>query len=176
MKKAFTLIEVNLAMMIMAGGILSVVGLYAFGFRESRQSREDVTAASLADAVLSPIAMAASATNVKWSAFRDLPNFPGNKGWGEFIEQQSGVIKQDPYRDVSSWLSRLSADTDDYPDLNQAISAVQSVGMTCGIVITHEKDSPIVSIGLRIVDREKVGTLMAMPLFFTEAKFQGVPE
>ena len=42
---AFTLIEVNLAMLIMAGGILSVVGLYALGFRENRQGREDVAAA-----------------------------------------------------------------------------------------------------------------------------------
>ena len=47
MKKAFTLIEVNLAMLIMAGGILSIVGLYAFGFRENRHSRLSPTASSL---------------------------------------------------------------------------------------------------------------------------------
>ena len=54
MKKAFTLIEVNLAMLIMAGGILSIVGLYSFGFRENRHSRVDVAATTLADSVISP--------------------------------------------------------------------------------------------------------------------------
>ena len=50
-KKAFTLIEVNIAMFVMAGGILSVIGLYSLGYRESRQSREDVASAAYADAV-----------------------------------------------------------------------------------------------------------------------------
>ena len=31
--------EVNLAILVMAGGILSIVGLYSLGFRESRQIR-----------------------------------------------------------------------------------------------------------------------------------------
>ena len=39
MKKAFTLIEVNLAIMVMAVGVLGIISLYAFGFREERQSR-----------------------------------------------------------------------------------------------------------------------------------------
>ena len=67
MKKAFTLIEVNLAMLIMAGGILSIVGLYAFGFRENRHSREDVAATTLADSIISPLVMAISATNLRRS-------------------------------------------------------------------------------------------------------------
>ena len=81
MRRAFTLIEVNLAMLIMAGGILSIVGLYAFGFRENRQSREDVAATALADSVISPLVMAISATNLKWSVFRQEKNFPDDKGW-----------------------------------------------------------------------------------------------
>lgn len=176
MRKAFTLIEVNLAMMIMAGGILSIVGLYAFGFRESKQSREDVAAASLADAFLSPLVMAISSTNVKWSVFKDLDNWPGNKGWGEFIDENSGVVKSNPYRDPSSWISKLNIRKEDYPDVSEAVSAMNSAGLTCGIVIMHEEDSPVVSIGFRAVDKNKVGTLMSMPLFFTEAKFQGIAD
>ena len=52
MRKAFTLMEVNLAIMIMAGGILSVLGLYSLGYRENRQSREDVAAAAYAELLL----------------------------------------------------------------------------------------------------------------------------
>ena len=61
LRKAFTLMEVNLAILIMAGGVLSVVSLFALGYRENRQSREDVAAAAYADAVLSPLIMACSA-------------------------------------------------------------------------------------------------------------------
>ena len=75
MRKAFTLMEVNLAIMIMAGGILSVLGLYSLGYRENRQSREDVAAAAYADSVISPLVMALSDPKVKWSKFKDLPDF-----------------------------------------------------------------------------------------------------
>ena len=50
-QRAFTLIEVNLAIFIMAGGVLAMISLYSLGFRESRQSREDVAAAALAESV-----------------------------------------------------------------------------------------------------------------------------
>ena len=46
LRKAFTLMEVNLAILIMAGGVLSVVSLFALGYRENRQSREDVASAA----------------------------------------------------------------------------------------------------------------------------------
>lgn len=179
MRKAFTLIEVNLAMLIMAGGILSIVGLYAFGFREGRQGRDDVAASAVADAVLSPLAMAISATNVKWSSFRYLRNFPDEKGWGEYIDRNTGVVKVDPYSkasQVSSWLSGLQLTGDDKPDISAALSTVQNMGLSCGIVIRHDEDSPVVSIGFRAVDQNKYGTLMSMPLFFTEVRFQGVSD
>ena len=95
MKKAFTLIEVNLAMLIMAGGILSIVGLYAFGFRENRQSREDVAATALADSVMSPLVMALSATNATWSSFRRIGNYPSDYGWSDYFNSK-GIVDQDP--------------------------------------------------------------------------------
>ena len=36
MRQAFTLMEVNLAIFIMAAGVLGMVSLYSLGFRESR--------------------------------------------------------------------------------------------------------------------------------------------
>jgi Tfp pilus assembly protein PilV len=81
MKKAFTLVEVNLAIMVMAVGVLGIISLYAFGFREERQSREDVASAAYADAVMGPLVTALTATNVKWSVFRRIPDSPGDQGW-----------------------------------------------------------------------------------------------
>ena len=51
-RAAFTLMEVNLAIFIMAVGVLAMTSLYPLGFRESQQSRDDVRAAVAADEVL----------------------------------------------------------------------------------------------------------------------------
>ena len=48
-KLGFTLMEVNLAIFIMATGVLAMVSLYPLGYRENQQSRDDVWAASEAE-------------------------------------------------------------------------------------------------------------------------------
>ena len=63
MRRAFTLVEVNLAIFIMATGVLGMVSLYSLGFRENRQSEEDVASAGLADAVFAPLVAGLSATD-----------------------------------------------------------------------------------------------------------------
>ena len=173
MKKAFTLIEVNLAMLIMAGGILSVVGLYALGFRENRQGREDVSAAAFADAVMSPLVMAMSSTNITWSSFQREFSFPsGGKGWGEYFDG-NGVVSSDPkgkassvYSQVKSWLGYSG----EMPSYN---GAENDSKMTYGVVVTHPKDSATATIAFRAVPENSFGQLLAMPMFFTEVRFQG---
>jgi len=175
MRKAFTLIEVNLAMLIMAGGILSIVGLYAFGFRENRQGREDVAAAAYADAVVSPLVMALSATNLSWSTFRQEFKAPGNDGWGEYLNDD-GIVNQNPqtlaqtaFGKAMAWARSCGAQ-----NLNEVFPTVRSSPpLYAGLVVMHEKDSAVVSIGFRATD--KSGTLMSMPLFYTEVRFQGDP-
>ena len=179
MKKAFTLIEVNLAMLIMAGGILSIVGLYAFGFRENRQSREDVTAAAYADAVVSPLVMAITATNLKWSVFKNEFHYPSDKGWGAYFNG-SGRVTSDPEAMAKSAYSGLigkmqGAAKGPFRAQPFPSSAKPSrPKMSCGLVIMHPQDSAVVTIGFRAVESDRPGTLMAMPLFFTEARFQGL--
>lgn len=176
MKKAFTLIEVNLAMLIMAGGILSIVGLYAFGFRENRQGREDVAAAAFAEAVVSPLVMALSSTNIAWSTFREEFKQPGPNGWGEYLNTD-GIVDQDPLnraRTVFSatigWAEKGGAKNLAAKNLPRVRSTPELYG---GLVVMHERDSAVVSIGFRATD--KIGTLLSMPLFFTEVRFQGDP-
>lgn len=173
MKKAFTLIEVNLAMLIMAGGILSVVGLYAFGFRENRQGREDVSAAAFADAVMSPLVMAMSSTNITWNSFKREFNFPNEKGWGAYFDG-NGVVSSDPsgqaagaFSQVKSWLGY----TGEMPSYNGAENDSQ---MTYGIVVMHPENSATATIGFRAVPRNGFGQLLAMPMFFTAVRFQGL--
>ena len=179
MKKAFTLIEVNLAMLIMAGGILSIVGLYAFGFRENRQSREDVAATALADSVMSPLVMALSATNTKWSTFRNLKNYPRDYGWRDYFDS-NGVVSQDPQSKAqsvfSSVMGAIGHEGSYDGDKSFPSAAMSGTGMSCALVVLHDEDSAIVKIAFRAVKSDMPGQLLGMPLFFTEVRFQGLPD
>ncbi len=175
MKRAFTLIEVNLAMAIMAGGILSLVGLYALGFRESSQSREDVAATAMADSVINPLVMALSWTNVAWSAFKNLGNYPGDKGWAEYMNETQGTVDSDPAGKAQSAFSSVMGglQLNGYTGATGFPDVTSGTGMSPALVIRHERDSAVVSIAFRAVKTDKPGTLLSMPLFFTEVHFQG---
>lgn len=176
MRRGFTLIEVNLAMMVMALGVLSIVGLYAFGYRESAQSREDVEATALADQVISPLVMAISHTNQKWSVFKEEFHYPDKTGWGAYFDS-NGEVSQDPDSMAqgvfSDTLTKLNAGSL-VPRIDANFPAKGSARtLSCGLVVQHEKGSPIVRIGFRATPRP--GSLLSMPIFYTEARFQGDP-
>ena len=180
MKRAFTLIEVNLAMLIMAGGILSVVGLYSFGFRENRHSREDVAATTLADSVISPLVMAISATNLKWSVFRQEKFFPSSNAWGDYLNSSLGIVTQVPqaraqsvFSQTMSWISSAAKGPLGVKTAFPS-SARDGTGMSCGLVVQHDEDSAVVRISFRAT--RLPGELLAMPLFYTEVRFQGIPD
>jgi len=162
MRKAFTLIEVNLAMLIMAGGILSIVALYTFGFRESKQSREDVESAALAEVVISQLEMAISATNLKWSAFRNEFNVPSDEGWGAYLDN-NGRVSSEPNGDT-----HLRAAMSHF---GGQVSQPAGFTLKYGVVVMHEQDSPIVRIGVRATKTRD--QLLSMPLYYTEVRFQG---
>ncbi len=169
MKKAFTLMEVNLAILIMAGGVLSVLGLYSLGFRENRQSAEDVASAAYADAVLSPLVTALSATNIAWTAFRGIPNAPAN-GWGDYFDSD-GVVTENPEgraRSVySSVMGKLGAS-----GVDAAWPSAASGGLKGGLVVLHDEDSAVVRLAFRAT--KLTGMLLAAPIYYTEVRFQGV--
>jgi len=175
MKRAFTLIEVNLAMLIMAGGILSMVGLYAFGFRENRQGREDVKSAAFADAVISPLVMAMSATNVTWNSFKREFYFPNENGWAAYFDDD-GIVTDDPKRQADNAYSRVK----DWLGYNEEMPTYDSSEsrskMTYGIVIMHPRDSATASICFRAAPQGGYGQLLAMPMYFTVVRFQGTVE
>ena len=173
MRKGFTLIEVTLAMGIMAMGVLAIVGLYAFGYKESAQSREDVGATAVADAVLSQLTMAITSPDLKWDDFKNLRNYPSDRGWGEFIDSSTGLVTQDPTArarsDFSSFMNALGVQDCD-TDFPQA--ALDATGLKCGLIIMHEQNSAVVRIGFRAMKQKT--QLLSAPLFYTEAKFMGV--
>lgn len=179
MKRGFTLMEVNLAILIMAGGILAMVSLFSLGFRENRQSREDVGGAAIADTVLSPMIMAASATNLKWTVFRDKFYFPSEEGWKNYFDSK-GIVSSDPEARAESvfsqFMSKMSAASSGTLDVKTAFpkSDVSAAGLSCGLVVMHDQDSPVVRIAFRAT--KQPGMLLAMPIYYTEVHFQGDPD
>ena len=178
MKRAFTLIEVNLAMLIMATGILTVVGLYAFGYRENRQSREDVAATAYADAVVGHLMAALTSTNVWWSDFKELKKYPGNNGWGEYFDS-NGIVSADPEAKAQNAFNSVMSDlkiSSRCPgfDAKYPSSAKGNCGLSAGLVVLHEPNSRIVGIGFRAT--KLPGTLLSMPMYYCEARLQGDPD
>ena len=175
MKKAFTLMEVNLAMLIMAGGVLSILGLYSLGYRESTQSCDDVASAAYAEAVVSQLTMALSATNLTWASFNKIGSHPSADGWGGYLEED-GTPTSDPegtasdvFRDV---IRELEFEGSEEPPVKAALPTDAANGLKAGLVVLHERDSSIVRIGFRAA--KKPAELLAMPLYYTEVRFQGV--
>lgn len=66
-KSGFSLMEVNMAILVVAIGVLGMIALFPLGLRESVQAKEDTQQAMYADFVLSQLVPALSQTNLTWS-------------------------------------------------------------------------------------------------------------
>ena len=185
LKSAFTLVEVNLAIFIMATGVLAMVSLYSLGFRESLQSRDDVAGSGYADAFFAPIVAGLSATNVEWSAWKQIgerPEDPADKlcdamspkkGWSDYV-QNIGTERSMSFRvktDCNATADRvfndlLAAAKDEHkgslpserPD-NYALVATRRGG----------------TISLAFRSSRRRDQLMSQPVYYTEIHFQGDP-
>jgi len=74
----FSLIEVNMAVFVVAVGVLSMCVLFPLGLRESTQGQADLKQAMFADYVLNQAVAAASQTNIPWSSWRAVTKLGGN--------------------------------------------------------------------------------------------------
>ena len=90
----FTLMEVNLAIFIMAAGVLAMVSLYPLGYRENQQSRDDVWAASEADRIFNQLHAALGERSIPWqswmSGVRNLKNSVGS--WEKYCDSGNGWV------------------------------------------------------------------------------------
>ena len=192
-KKAFTLMEVNLAIFIMAVGLLAMVALYPLAYRESRQSQDDVKAAAAADCVLNTLTATLSSRNIKWS------------DWVDCIERAYDATDKDKALE-GGWLAYCKKDNDSfYPKERSQVNSLSrrvfealvkmnkddhnpswpvNDELICALVaqwgqipiFDGEKmymyaDRSRVAISLRVSRRS--GDLLAQPIFYTEVHFQG---
>jgi len=183
-KKAFTLMEVNLAVALMASGVLTVVILFSLGYRETRQSREDVASAAASDAIISRLAMAAGSTNLVWSRFYEGWAFPNAAGWSAYFNTSGkdvGIVDEDPSgicrQAYVSAMQKLSScvKPGTTPDFQTGYpeDAFKS-GVLPGLVVIHEEGSAVVKIAFRATKMKSM--FLAAPLYFTEVRFQGIAD
>ena len=184
-KKAFTLMEVNLAIFIMAVGLLAMVALYPLAYRESRQSQDDVKAAAAADCVLNTLTATLSSRNITWEDWeRGIRSTIQSKGWLDYCDKTQNSYAPKKRSEINSIARNVFGKlTDINQDGNKPPWPVDSE-LACAIVVQWgqipiydgskmhmENDYSRVSISLRATRR--AGDLFAQPIFYTEIHFQG---
>jgi hypothetical protein len=176
----FSLMEVNMAVFVMAIGILGMVALFPLGLREGVQARADLKQAMFADHALNQIVAVLSQTNMTWTVWKKLDGFSGN---GNALQGElSGISSLMP--------SQLSGGS---VNLGSTIPGVWTVGVgaiplanghfhiTCGT----PKDTPsarILGITVRSADtddtrtsNEREGWDARHVPFYAEVLFNGDP-
>lgn len=184
---AFTLMEVNLAIFIMAVGVLAMTSLYPLGFRESQQAHDDVHAAIVADEVLGQLSAVLSSRSLTW------------KEWYETVK--SAVDKSNDGGAGAGWFAYFTRgrNAGTYVvrnDVNEKAQQVFDIFKNCpnsgdlkwnydpkyaqGLVVQwgrrivdggDKEDYSRASISFRMAGRK--GALMAAPIYYTEVHFQG---
>lgn len=171
-RKAFTLMEVNIAIFIMSVGVLSMVSLYSLGYREQTQSKEDVVAAATAEAYLAPLVAALSDPNLPWSTFNSITSNPAN-GWADYIDNNRSFGINSP-RVVNGASGKASQAFDKANKGTGNFSFPKpDTNLNVALVVQHNPNSPIISLSLR--SGRRLGALLSQPLYYTEVHFQGDP-
>ena len=189
-RRGFTLLEVNLAVFIMSTGILAICALYSLGFRENRQSVEDVAGAAFAELYLSPLVQGLSATNMPWSAWAEIGDEPSRSatrsqnvadgvwprsGWRDYVQPIEDT-RQLRYRVVgsprsladSAWNGVNGKLQSPYRGTKPSIPSDYEYAL----VVTRRGTS--VQLAFRSARRRE--TLMTQPTYVTEVRFCGNPD
>lgn len=158
-KDGFSLMEVNMAVFVIAIGILSMVALYPLGLRESTQGQADLKQAMFADYVLNQAVAAASQTNITWTQWSSVPI------------ARSAVINNLGSSVPPFINSRL--DLSAYPkmkkDVHYKIACCRQLGASDKIM------------GIMVQSTDLVNTITKFeqitnnPIYYAEVMFQGTP-
>ena len=182
----FTLVEVNLAIFVMAVGVLSMCALYAFGYRENRQSEEDVFATAYADTYLAPLVAGLSSPLLDWNAWQQIGNevssaaqesgidacWPAN-GWRDYVDTRTEGdetryrVKSNPKSIASGVFDQLKG------KLGSSGVSINSPSIPsdyqCGLVVTRR--GAVIQLAFRMARRTQ--SLLSQPVFVSEVHFQG---
>lgn len=182
----FTLVEVNLAIFVMAVGVLSMCALYSFGYRENRQSQEDVFATAYADSYLAPLVAGLSSPQIDWNAWKGIGEsvssaaqesgidacWPRN-GWRDYVDTKTEGnrttyrVKSNPKGVADGVFSQLSGRLGS-SGVSMSKPSMPS-GYQYGLVVTRR--GAVIQLAFRMARRTQ--SLLAQPVFVSEVHFQG---
>ncbi|MEI6645361.1 MAG: prepilin-type N-terminal cleavage/methylation domain-containing protein [bacterium] len=177
-RSGFSLIEVNMAVFVLAIGVLSMAALYPLGLRESIQSQADLKQSMFADYILNVAVSAASSTNVTWSEWNSWANTYNMAGAAAGTEKNIGDSIP-PFV-----LTALQTAVNNYNG-NQLSgfqhTRNQTFAMYC--VMAQGPSARIMGIMVRSLDMdtskmtstERIKRLEGQPSYYAEARFQGIP-
>jgi hypothetical protein len=199
-KFGFTLMEVNLAIFIMAVAILGMVALYPLGFRESQQARSDVVESVVADGILNPLVATLStcSSNMTWQAWKSILGgstiYPDN-GWLAYcgdtrnLTPKSRTAVNGTTGGVIGKIAAASGQFNSVSDAQAIFSQCSGKGIACALVISYGElptygngggangyylpDYSRIVLCLRLSKR--AAQLFEQPAFYAEVHFQGDP-
>lgn len=160
----FTLMEVNLAILLMSMGVLGFVALYSLGYRENRQSLEDVRGAAAAAANVNAIVAALSSTNMTWSQWQSIGTKPSS-GWTAYLDNPNSDHPKVSTRATSIASGVFGA----IPNINADFITGD---LACGLVVVQKGTRCTVAMR----SGRRTGELFHQPLYYTEVTFQGLKD
>jgi len=180
-RSGFSLIEVNMAVFVLAIGVLSMAVLYPLGLRESIQSQADLKQSMFADYILNVAVSAASRTNVswksEWSKWAGTYNMAGSDA-GTPMNIGDSIPQTFVLEAVNKAVAAYNA--------NQLAGFKHTINQTFAMycVMVQGSSDRIMGIMVRSLDMdtskmttsEKIKRLEAQPSYYGEARFQGYPD
>lgn len=176
--KGFSLVEVCLALAVLSSGVLTMCALYTYGYRENRQSVEDVAAVAYADAYLAPLVAGLSATNMTWTEWKAIGtklrgteyNVVPRDGWMAYVRSVNNGADYE-VRDARSIADGAFADVLSHVPADRRGSNPSLPSDTSyGLVVTRQ--GAVIKLAFRAARRNR--TLMSQPVIVSEVHFQGL--
>ena len=178
-RSGFSLIEVNMAVFVLAIGVLGMAALYPLGLRESIQSQADLKQSMFADYILNVAVSAACSTNVNWSEWSSWARTYNMAGSDAGTKLSIGdSVPPFVLNAVKNAVGQYNG--------NQLSGFQHTINQTFAIycVLAQGPSDRMMGIMVRSLDvdtskmatREKIKRLEAQPSYYAEARFMGVPD
>ena len=177
-KLGFTLMEVNLAVFIMAVGVLAMVSLYPLGYRENQQSIDDVKAAAYADAVFNQISgvLSSRSLNVTGAAVHKkggawMKYCDSGRGYAPRKKGEVNGLARSVFSSLTGKASNAGGSASWPVDGDLACALVAQWGVVSLGKGSFAEDHTRVVVSMRV--SRVASSLFAQPMFLAEIHFQG---